>query len=76
MQLFGLLKAALSFASFLTEYLKNKQLIEAGEAKAIAKGLENANETIDKARRARRNAVRNFDRTNGMCDEDDPNLRD
>ncbi len=76
MNLVGLLKAVLRFASALTEYLRNRELLEAGEAKAIAEGLKNANEAIEKARRARRNAVRDFDKRDGVPDDNDPNLRD
>lgn len=76
MNLVGLLKAVLGFASALTEYLRNRELLEAGEAKAIAEGLKNANEAIEEARRARRNAVRDFDKRDGVPDDNDPNLRD
>ena len=72
----GFLKAVLGFASALTEYLRNRELLEAGEAQAIAEGLKNANEAIEKARRARRNAVRDFDKRDGGPDGNDPNLRD
>lgn len=76
MNLVGLLKAVLGFAGALTEYLHNRELLEAGEAKAIAEGLKNANEAIEKARNARRNAVRDFDKRDGVPDDNDPNLRD
>lgn len=72
----AILRALLGFASSLTNYLANKQLIEAGEAKAIAEGLKNAQKATEKARKARRDALRKFDDSNGMLDEDDPNLRD
>lgn len=70
------LKALLGFAGTLTEYLRNRELLEAGEAKAIAEGLSNANEAIEKARKARRNAVADFDKRDGVPDDEDPNLRD
>lgn len=72
----AILRALLGFASTLTEYLRNRELLEAGEAKAIAEGLSNANEAIERARRARRNAVRDFDKRDGVPDDEDPNLRD
>lgn len=72
----ALLKGLLSLANGLTQYCANKQLIEAGEAKAIAKGLEEANDAVFKAQRARNSALRSFDASNGSVCEDDPNLRD
>lgn len=42
----GLLKVA----GLLTEYLKNRQLIEAGKAEAIADALTVANKEMDKVR--------------------------
>lgn len=72
----SLLKTLLGFAETLTEYLRNKQLLEAGEAQAIAEGLSNANVAIEKARKARRNAVNDFDKRDGVPNDDDPNLRD
>lgn len=72
----AILRALLGLANSLTSYLQEKQLIEAGEAQAIAEGLKNAQDAISKARKARRNALNDFDRRNGVPDDDDPNLRD
>ena len=72
----AMLRALLGLASSLTAYLQNKQLIEAGEAQAIAEGLKNAQDAITKARKARRNAVTDFDKRDGVPDDNDPNLRD
>lgn len=72
----AILRAVLGLASLLTTYLQNKQLIKAGEAKAIAEGLKNAQEATEKARRARNAALRKFDESNGVPDDSDPNLRD
>lgn len=72
----AILRALLGLASSLTSYLQEKQLIEAGEAKAIAEGLKNAQAATEKARKARRDALRKFDKSGGLPDDDDPNLRD
>lgn len=56
MSIISLLKAVLSLASFLAKYLHDKQLLEAGEYKAIAENLSNANEKAEKADAARRAA--------------------
>lgn len=76
MDLFSLLKLVLSLASSFAEYMRDRQLLKAGEAQAIKEGLESAIITIEKARNARRNAVRKFRESNGMPDDTDPNLRD
>lgn len=72
----GLLRTLLGLTASLTSYLKDKQLIEAGEAQAIAEGLHDAQVAVAKARRARRAAVDKFNKRDGLPDEDDPNLRD
>jgi hypothetical protein len=72
----AILRALLGLASSLTTYLQNKQLIEAGEAQAIVEGLKNAQDAITRARKARRDAVADFDKHDGMPDNNDPNLRD
>lgn len=72
----ALLKGLLGLGFSLIGYLQNRQLIEAGEARAIAEGLQNAQDAINKARKARRAVVSEFDERDGVPDEDDPNLRD
>ena len=72
----AILRALLGLAGTLSNYLREKQLLDAGEARAIAEGLKNAQEATTKAREARRNAVRKFDDSDGVPDESDPNLRD
>lgn len=53
----AVLKALLSLAGSVAKIVADRQLISAGEAKAVAKGLQNATDTLDKARR-RIDAVR------------------
>lgn len=72
----ALLKGILGIASSLTAYINNKQLMDAGEAKAIARQLESSINVLDKAQKARRAAVADFDARDGVPDEQDPNLRD
>lgn len=49
------LKILLTLASTVATYLGNKQLLDAGEAKAIASALERAKHYVEKADSARRN---------------------
>lgn len=70
----ALLKAVLGFARALTTYMNNKQLMDAGEAKAIARQLDSSLNALQRAKDARKRAVAEYD-TNGVRD-DDPNLRD
>lgn len=72
----AVLRALLSLASSLTTYLQNKQILEAGEAKAVSEGLKNAQNAITKAHKTRYNANRAFDERDGVPDDQDPNLRD
>lgn len=72
----AILQAILGFAQSIATYLNNSQLITAGEAQAILKGIQNAQTAIDKARGARAAANRKFDERDGLPDDDDPNLRD
>ena len=76
MNLLAFLQALLGLAVHITTYLNNRRLIGAGEAQAIAEGLQNAQDAISKARKARVSAVRKFDERNGLPDNTDPNLRD
>lgn len=65
--IFGLvMKVALAVA----DIIRNRKLIEAGEAIAIKKSLEETNARVEKARAARARAA-----ASGMSD-DDPYLRD
>ena len=52
----GVLKAALSLADWVAKICHDKQLLDAGQYKAIAKYNENANKKIADAIAARRNA--------------------
>lgn len=70
------LRALLGLAGTVASYLSNKQLLDAGEAKAIAEGLDNANKALQKAYDARSGAVADFDERDGVPDDNDPNLRD
>ena len=53
MGIFTMVRLFLSFASAGMNYLKNKQLIDAGSAKAIADGLQKANDELRKVNEAR-----------------------
>lgn len=66
---FNLLKGVLSIAHTLLKYMSNKQLIEAGQYRAIAKDYENAFKKIEAAQIARSNA-------SNTSVHDDPNNRD
>lgn len=71
-----LLQALLSVARVVADYLRDKQLIDAGEAKAIAEGLKGSLDAIERANKARSKAISRFDAANGVPDDKDPNLRD
>lgn len=49
----GLIRILLSAVDALTRYARDRQLIEAGEARATLKGANAALDAIDRARRAR-----------------------
>ena len=72
----ALLRTLLSLAGSLIGYRQQKQLLDAGEAKAIKEGLEKQNDIIDKANKARIDARNKFNDSNGVLDESDQNLRD
>lgn len=65
----GLLKLLLQLATGLVGYLGKRQLIEAGEARAIRKGLEDVLENVDKARHAARAARRGGAWADGVRDK-------
>lgn len=48
----GLIKLLLSVVSQLSRYAADRQLINAGEAKAINAGIAEADDAIERARRA------------------------
>lgn len=72
----SLLRAILGLATGLTGYLRDKRLIEAGEAKLINRQLNGALDAIRRSNEARSRAASEFDRTDGVPDDKDPNLRD
>lgn len=61
---------ALQAVTGLVAFLRERDLIKAGEAKAIAEGLEISNDRIQQARAARQRA------NDSDPDPDDPYLRD
>lgn len=71
-----ILEAVLGFARNLVGYLSDRQLMDAGEAKAVASQLESSINAVQRAKSARANAVAKFDDANGVPDDEDPNLRD
>jgi hypothetical protein len=55
MDILGVLKVFLLITQQIAQYVSNKQLLEAGQAQSILKGLQDAEETINRARTARAN---------------------
>ncbi|WP_162906882.1 hypothetical protein [Algihabitans albus] len=51
------LRLLLSLTDGLVATLRDRQLLEVGEAKAIAKGLEDSRAALEELRRARRDPV-------------------
>lgn len=76
MTLFAITRFLLSIVATLAAYMKDRQLISAGEAQELARNLEASNAILDKARRARDAATADFDKRDGVPDDKDPNLRD
>ncbi len=73
----GILKALLSVAAGLADYLRDRQLLEAGEAMAIAKGLRESLDAIDKANKARQAANdKPLDNNGDWVSDDDGFKRD
>jgi hypothetical protein len=68
MSFLSILKFVLGVASALAEYAKNKQLIDAGAAQAVLKGVQDADEAISRANAARTGKLQDADT--------DPNNRD
>ena len=48
----ALLRSILKLGSILARIIQQKQLMDAGEAKAVSKGLEDATSKMDKASKA------------------------
>ena len=69
MPVITLIKLFLSLASSIAQYAHDKQLMDAGENKAILEGIKNANDAIARANVARANA-------NKLPVSKDPNNRD
>lgn len=55
MNVFGIIRVLLRLAGTLAEWAKNRQLMKAGEATAINKGLVDAYNAMERARGARAN---------------------
>lgn len=72
----ALAKLFLAFAASAVAYAREKQLLDAGAAREIARNMEATNALLDKARAARDAAVADLDRRGGVPDDRDPNLRD
>lgn len=66
----------LQVAKIVLGYLETKQLLDAGEAKEIARNLNASLEITSKGKRFRDAALDEFDKRGGVPDERDPNLRD
>lgn len=72
----SLLVALLKVAGSLSDYLRQKQLINAAQAEVIKANMETALAIISDANKARADAGAKFDATGGVPDDSDPNLRD
>lgn len=72
----SVLLALLRVTSGVLDYMRQRQLIEAGQAKQIAENLNASMELIAKANKARADAGAAFDKRGGVPDDKDPNLRD
>jgi hypothetical protein len=69
MPIVTLIKLFLSLASSVAQYAHDKQLMDAGAAKSVLEGIQNANDAIIRANVARANADK-------LPMSKDPNNRD
>lgn len=76
MQWLSLILALVKAVGALSDYLKQKQLIDAATADLLIKQMEAAGEIVSKAKAARKAAADKHAATGGVLDESDPNLRD
>jgi len=65
----ALLKTLLQVSSFVSEIVRNKQLVDAGEAKLLNQQLKQINEKLVNANKARRDSVNNSE-SGGLQDND------
>lgn len=65
----AIVKALLYLANHLAGFMHDRQLISAGEAQAVLKGIQEANDAINRAKRAR-NAVSESAADGGLHDAD------
>jgi hypothetical protein len=65
----ALLKSVLAIAQYISGYVKDEQLLKAGEARALSKQLEVLNERFKKAEEARAASVAHSN-TGGLLDDD------
>lgn len=56
MNILSIIKLFLSLASSLAQYAHDKQMMDAGAAESVLKGLNDANDAINRANAARANA--------------------
>lgn len=73
LQLIGIL---LGLVNSLVSWAKERQLIEMVVAQELSNNLERSIVLLQKASKARDDALREHDARGGVPDEDDPNLRD
>lgn len=71
-----ILRLLLSLANTVATYVRDRKLLEQGEANAILAQLKGSVDALDRATKARDAATAKFDDTGGVPDEQDPNLRD
>ena len=70
----ALLKALLRVASYVSKYVHDEQLLDAGEARALRQQLEVLNEKVNRAHEARKKSV--ADSASGGLLNDDGYKRD
>jgi len=68
----AILQALLSIAGTLSEYAKNKKLMDAGAATSVAEGLKNAMGAVEKARALRDSVKHDADSVRNDPDNRDP----
>jgi len=72
----AIIKLLLSLVLSMVNHARRQNAIDEGEALTVARALKESLDAMDKANRARDDAHRKFDESNGVPDDSDPNLRD
>lgn len=72
----GFLTLVLQLANGIVGMMERRSLMKAGEAEGLRKSLEASLAQVKRAKDAKDSAIGKFDKSGGVPDDKDPNLRD